>query len=81
MNEGWFAKPVPVAIGISGEVHNVSNARQAVDVLAQHWPEEGTQKHRTAHRICLEVLHGMKTPAQAREAFVEAAREADVLIE
>lgn len=81
MNEGWFAKPISVAIGIVGEVHNVSSARQAADVLAHHWPGEGTAKYRDARRACQEVLNGEKSPDVAREAFVDAAREARILIE
>lgn len=81
MNEGWFVKPVPVAIGIVGEVRNVSSARQAADILAHHWPDEGTVKYRDARHLCLEVLHGMKAPDVAREAFADAAREARILIE
>ena len=81
MNEGWFAKPVTIAIGITGEVRNVSSARQAADILAHHWPGEGTAKHRDAHHLCLEVLHGMKKPDVAREAFADAAREARILVE
>lgn len=81
MNEGWFAKPVSVAIGITGEVHYVSSARQAADILARHWPEEGTAKYRDARRACLDVLNGAKAPDVAREAFVDAAREARILVE
>jgi hypothetical protein len=80
MNEGWFSKPVSVSVGIFGAVHHVSNARKALELLAHHWPDAGTEKHRDAHRACLEVLNGLKKPEVAREAFAEAAREADVLV-
>lgn len=81
MDYGWFDKPVPVSLGISGDVHNVSNARQAADILLHNWPDAGTKKHRDARQACLEVLQGLKKPEVAREAFAEAAREAGILFE
>ncbi len=81
MNEGWFAKPVSVAIGITGEVRNVSSARQAMIILDHHWPGEGTAKFREARHICLDVVHETKPADFAREAFADAAREARILVE
>ncbi|MGO4834882.1 DUF982 domain-containing protein [Rhizobiaceae sp. 2RAB30] len=81
MNEGWFAKPVSVAIGITGEIRNVSSARQAIIILDHHWPGEGTAKFREARRICLDVVHETKPADFAREAFADAAREARILVE
>jgi hypothetical protein len=81
MSDGWFAKPISVSVGFAGAVRNVSSARQAIDLLNNHWPDAGTEKHRHAHHACLEVLNGLKKPEVAREAFVEAAREARILVE
>lgn len=81
MEEGWFAKPVPVAVKFTGEVRNVSSARQAIIILDHNWPDEGTAKYREARHACLEVLHGTKRAEIAREAFADAAREARILIE
>jgi hypothetical protein len=81
MSDGWFAKSITVSIGAAGAVRNISNARQAIDLLDHHWPNAGTEKHRKAHYACLEALNELKRPEVAREAFVEAAREARILIE
>jgi hypothetical protein len=81
MNEGWFSKVVPVAVGVLGDIRHVSNARQANDLLANHWPGAGTRKHLDAKRACLAAVNGMTTVEDARETFVEAAREARILIE
>ena len=81
MIDGWFSKPIAVSVGISGSIQNVLNARQAAELLARHWPDAGTEKHRNAHHTCLEVLNGRKAPELAREAFVAAAREANILVE
>ena len=77
--EGWFDKPVPVAIGLIGDVHHVLSARQADDLLTGHWPRQGTMKHKAAHRACLDAILGGTGIEAARLAFVEAAREAAVL--
>jgi hypothetical protein len=81
MNEGWFSKPVQVAVGISGDVRYVSNARQAVDLLTTHWPDAGTPTHRDARHACQAVLHGTMSADAAREAFVAAARRARILVD
>ncbi|WP_202332904.1 DUF982 domain-containing protein [Mesorhizobium sp. L-8-3] len=81
MNEGWFAKPVSIAVGFTGEIRNVSSARQAMIILDHHWPDEGTAKYVEARHSCLDVLHGTKAADIAREAFAAAAREARILVE
>ncbi|PSJ63575.1 DUF982 domain-containing protein [Pseudaminobacter soli (ex Li et al. 2025)] len=81
MEYGWFDKPVPISLGITGDVYNVSNARQAAEILLNRWPTAGSIKHRDARYACLQVLQGLKKPEVAREAFVEAAREAGILFD
>lgn len=80
MTEGWFSKPVPVSVGIIGDVRHVSSARQAVDLLTGNWRDEGSIKHRAAKRECLAAMNGHAASETARQAFIEAAREARVLI-
>ncbi|PLP56421.1 DUF982 domain-containing protein [Mesorhizobium loti] len=81
MNEGWFSKVVPVATGILGDIRHISNARQAIDLLTNHWPDAGTRKHLDAKRASQAVINGSASGDTAREAFVEAAREARILVE
>lgn len=82
MSEGWFTKPVAIAVGIIGDIHNVMNAKQALDALNGHWPDSGAPKFSEARRLCQHVLNGSSQAAeQAREAFVAAAREARILVE
>ncbi len=81
MHEGWFAEPVAVSVGIVGDIHHVSSARQAVALLTQHWPDAGTPKHRAARLACLAAVNGDRPPDTARTAFVEAAREARILVD
>jgi len=81
MYEAWFSKPVAIASGISGDIHNLLNAQQAADVLANNWREAGSEKHRSALRACRQAVSGGISADVAREVFVEAAREARVLVE
>ncbi|HWK67911.1 MAG TPA: DUF982 domain-containing protein [Rhizobiaceae bacterium] len=80
MSDGWFSKSVPIAVGIIGEIQHVSSARQALSVLNGNWREKGSAKHRVALRECLAAMNGDTSSKAAREAFVEAAREARVLV-
>ncbi|MER9067856.1 DUF982 domain-containing protein [Mesorhizobium sp. M0902] len=81
MNQGWFAKPVAVAVGIVGDIRNISNARQAVELLTTHWRDAGSAKHGLALRTCHRAMSDDRWTEAARDAFVEAAREAHVLVE
>ena len=81
MSEGWFTKPVSVAVGITGHARYVMSARQAPALLAEHWPAKGTPKHRDALVACRDAQHGSKSADMARARFVEAALQARVLID
>ncbi|MEP9371920.1 DUF982 domain-containing protein [Mesorhizobium sp. KR1-2] len=81
MDYGWFDKPVSISLGLTRDVYNVTNARQAVDILTNRWPTAGSKTHRDARQACLEVLQGTKKAEVARAAFTEAAREAGILFE
>lgn len=81
MYEAWFSRPVPVATGISGDIKNLSNANQAVDLLTKHWHSAGSQKHQAALRACRQAMNGGIGADVARDALVDAAREAHMLVE
>ena len=81
MYDAWFSKPVAVATGISGDIRNLTNAREAVDLLNNRWRDGGSDKHRSALRACQQALNGNVPADIARDAFMEAAREAHMLVE
>ncbi|UVK49555.1 DUF982 domain-containing protein (plasmid) [Mesorhizobium sp. AR07] len=81
MYDAWFSKPVSVATGISGDIRNLTNARQAFDLLTDQWRSGGSDKHRSARRACQQALNGSVSADVARDAFIEAAREAHMLVE
>ena len=81
MQTAWFSKPVVVSVGVTGATRNVSNTQQAIDLLTTHWRDTGSLKHQSALRACRRATSGDVSPDTAREAFVEAAREAHILVE
>ncbi|MBS3647343.1 DUF982 domain-containing protein [Pseudaminobacter sp. 19-2017] len=81
MNAGWFSKPVAVAVGIIGDVRNISSASEAAALLQSNWREQGSAKQQAALRACLAAMYAGASPEKARAAFLEAAEEARVLAE
>ena len=71
----------PVAIRMGEAMCTISSVREALDLLAStQWPGERGPRHRDASEACLKVLDGHRSTADARTGFVEAAREAGILI-
>jgi hypothetical protein len=81
MIQGWFSKPVEVAVGVAGSIRHVSNAQQAVELLTGQWRGAGSTLHGAAVRACRRAMSGDVPADNARDAFVSAAREAHVLVE
>ncbi|MEI9407944.1 DUF982 domain-containing protein [Mesorhizobium salmacidum] len=81
MQTAWFSKPVVVSVGVTGTTRNLSNTQQAIELLTTHWRDAGSLKHQSALRACRRATSGDVPPDVAREAFVEAAREAHILVE
>ncbi len=75
-----FHKPVTVQTGRIDRERIVLTTRDAAEVLLRDWPIESRKRAR-AMELCLSVIRGEKPPHVARRAFVEAAREAKVLLE
>lgn len=78
MQTPWL-KPVVVLIGDPPVETTIATTQGASWLLIEDWPlEEGPALTR-ALAICAGVLERKNKPEEAREAFVEAAREAGVL--
>ena len=49
--------------------------------LLRRWPDDMRgQKYRAALKACMDVMEGRKQVASARRAFVNAARQAHILV-
>jgi len=81
MQTAWFSKPVMVSVGVTGSTHYLTNTQEAVELLTTHWRDAGSPKHQSALRACRRAASGDVPSDIAREAFVEAAREAHILVE
>ncbi|UVK47717.1 DUF982 domain-containing protein [Mesorhizobium sp. AR07] len=81
MYESWFSKPVSVTNGLTGEIRNLSNATQAIDLLSNQWRDEGGRKYLLALRACRQATSGAISADVARNAVVAAARDAHMLVE
>ena len=82
MQNQRFETPVRVALGKSGNtIYTVDRVAQAADILLNRWPTPTGKKHAAARKACLGVFHGLREVQHARKAFVEAAAEADILVE
>ena len=64
-----------------GGRRSVGSVREAIECLAGiHWPRPYGAQHRAAERACLRAHAGEIAPEAARQAFMEAAGEAGILI-
>jgi sugar/nucleoside kinase (ribokinase family) len=76
-----FHRPVTVQTGRIDRERLVLTTRDAAEVLLRDWPLPESRKRARAMELCLSVIRGEKPPHIARRAFIEAAREARVLVE
>jgi hypothetical protein len=59
----------------------VSDTVHAAEILLRRWPDDMRgQKYRAALKACMDVMEGRKQVASARRAFVNAARQAHILV-
>ncbi len=59
----------------------VCTTEEALDILSSsNWPNRGP-RHADALEACLKVLDGHRSTIDAQNAFVEAAREASILLQ
>ncbi|HWK64415.1 MAG TPA: DUF982 domain-containing protein [Rhizobiaceae bacterium] len=76
-----FDQPVRVILGTAS--HNVATTSQASEILLHYWPEQGGRGY-SAAKDALELAMGSKRNRsllkRARQAFVSAAAEADILM-
>lgn len=75
-----FDKPVMIDFGRPRRSQTVSTVLEAVHCLnSKNWPAKGGPSLRMATKALNSVSTGHITPAEAREAFTDAALEAGIL--
>lgn len=79
MNTPW-TRPVVVSLGEPATETVVDTTQAAAWSLIEDWPlDDGVALDR-ALLVCAAVDAGKRKPEEARQAFVEAAREAGILL-
>lgn len=83
VERGWWEKPVRIERDRHGRWVNVSSSAQAERVLYEEWPVVPGPKHLAArkavHAARQKALDATRQ-AKAREAFLDAAKEAGIAI-
>lgn len=80
MNEGRWEEPVTFETSELGKYWTVTSTAEAARALMERWPVDTGEALEKARETCLAVLEGKKNPAEARQAFIDAADEAGVFI-
>ncbi|RWX79030.1 DUF982 domain-containing protein [Neorhizobium lilium] len=79
MNTPW-TQPVVLSLGEPPEETIIETTQGAAWAMIEDWPiEDGTALDR-ALAICAAVDAGKRKPEEARQAFIEAALEAGILV-
>jgi Protein of unknown function (DUF982) len=69
---------VTVLTGDVGKMRDIASIEEAAEFLAYHWPLAQGEKLTAARQACIDALHGKTTCTTARDAFIEAAKEAEI---
>jgi hypothetical protein len=80
MAEENFDVPVTIETEHTGRHLTVTRVGQAARLLTERWPKKDGPKHLAAIRSVMAVIQRRKPVAEARKAFAEAAKEADIFI-
>lgn len=79
MQTPWL-KPVVVSIGDPPVETTVTTTQGASWALIEDWPVDEGPALTRALAMCVGVLERKNKPEEARQAFLEAAKEAEVLV-
>ena len=77
MDDKSFPQPVRFE-NTSGQAVMVASVEEAVEFLSATAPADRGPRHRDALEICLKVLAGERSTAEAQEALSKALDEQDV---
>jgi hypothetical protein len=69
---------VTVLTGNVGKTRNITSIEEASEFLMHHWPLTRGEKLEPARQACTDALHGRITCTMARDAFIEATKEAGI---
>jgi hypothetical protein len=81
MDPKRWTKTVTVETAKLGKHRVIASTEEAARFLLTEWPVSDTgPAHLNARFACIDVLDDVQPPEVARDAFVAAAEEADILV-
>ena len=80
MHGQYWKKSVLLEIGGASGIRTVTSTDDAARCLLYKWPDQSSKAYHRAKGLCLDALEGRKPDDDAREAFLDAAREAQITI-
>ena len=80
MHGQYWKKSVLLDITGPGGLRTVTSTDDAARYLLYKWPDQTSKAYHRAKGMCLDALEGRKPDDEAREAFIDAAREARINI-
>ncbi|PWI49890.1 hypothetical protein B5K03_33660 [Rhizobium phaseoli] len=80
MSKRRWEAPVLVICKRTGRMLMVSTTEEALNTLLNAWPVCTGKAFLRALQVCNDVEAGLRTPNEARDSFIAAAREADIPI-
>jgi hypothetical protein len=77
-----FSSPVLVDPLSDGKIQKIASVEAAYDYLIHNWPAASVQqpRHRDAVDASLKVMDGHRSTIDAENAFIAAAKEAEILV-
>jgi hypothetical protein len=78
MQGQYWKKSVLLELGGAAGVRTVTSTDDAARCLLYKWPDQSSKAYHRAKGLCLDALEGRKPDEDAREAFLDAAREAHI---
>jgi hypothetical protein len=75
-----FTRPVVIQPGRIDRDRVVTNVRDAAHLLLREWPVQASEKRQAAMEACLRVFRGEGSARHARQAFIDAAKDARIFV-
>jgi hypothetical protein len=75
-----FTRPVIIQPGRIDRDRVVTNVRDAAQLLLKEWPDQTSEKRQAAMEACLRVFRGEGSARNARQAFIDAAKDARIFV-
>lgn len=80
MEHGDWNNPVILELGGAGHFAIITNALDAANCMSEEWPLNSGPAVDEAVLVCLDAVLGKASAEEARDAFLEAVREAGLSV-